>query len=244
MNLKKYLTWGRVRLLLVLLLIIGCVITTLVTSLDNVDVYGSGYYSEDEIRNKVLTHFTDKNTLLFMARYKLFGLEEIPLVEKISVEWVDKNSISIQVYDKKIAGCALIMGQYVCFDRLGVVSDCTDVRPIDAPLIRGVEFIDFRIGSKLSTPDETVYQKIMSLTSLLEKNGIYAQEIFFDFRDEVTLKIDDDEVLLGKKDNYDLQINNLRSIMNSVGEGSFRFDLRYMNEHNMSVTAKEISGIE
>lgn len=238
---KRLFTKGIIKVGVVFLLIIAAAVFLLTTSLENVEVSGNTYYSDEEIKEKVFNKATDFNTYLFLLRNKFFDLDDIPLVEKIEVECIDGNSVSLRVYEKKIAGCAQIMGQYICFDRYGVVSDCSTTRPPDAPLIRGVDFKTFTLGSKLETTDEGIYDKIMELTTLLQKNNLNAEEIIFDFRDEITIKIDDDEILLGKKDYYDLEINNLHNIMNSVGDGSFRFDLRYMDEDNMSVTAKEIT---
>ncbi|MBO4498060.1 MAG: hypothetical protein IJL07_04570 [Lachnospiraceae bacterium] len=208
--------------------------------LENVEVISEGeYYSDSEIKDRVLNHVTDSFTYLFALRAETSGLDEIPFVEKVDYEVVDKNSIRIYVYERQIAGSVLVMGKYFCFDREGVVTDSTDTRPEGVVLVTGIDVGNIVIGQKIDSSSD-IFKGLMGLVSLLNKNNIDASEISYDFRGNVTLFIGDDEVLLGEKDNYDLEINNLSSIMKTMGEGAFRFDLRYMDSENMSVTAKPI----
>lgn len=207
--------------------------------MENIEVVTGEHYTENEIKKLVFTHVTDEYTYLFALRAKLFGLDSVPFVEKIDYEVVDKNTVRLYVYERQIAGSVLVMGRYFCFDREGIITDSTDVPPEGVVLVTGIDVGDVVIGTRIdSTAD--VFKNLMGLVSLINKNKIEVREIAYDFRGNITLMIDDDEVLLGKKDDYDLEMNNLRNIMSSMGEGAYRFDLRYMNNENMSVTAKPI----
>lgn len=207
--------------------------------LENVEVISGGHYSDKQIKEMVLNHTFDNFTYLFALRAETSGIDPIPFVEKIDYEVVDKNTLRIYVYERQIAGSVLVMGKYFCFDREGVITDSTDSPPPGVVLVTGIEVGDIVIGQRLDSAADA-FKGLMELVSLLNKNGIDAREIAYDFRGNITLMIDDDEVLLGEKDNYDLEINNLSNIMKTMGEGAFRYDLRYMNNENMSVTAKPI----
>ncbi|MCR5432331.1 MAG: hypothetical protein K6E95_07220 [Lachnospiraceae bacterium] len=207
--------------------------------LEKVEVVSGGYYTDTEIKDMVLNKVTDRYTYLFALRSKLLGIDPIPFVEKVDYEIIDKNTIKIFVYERKIAGCVNVMGKYFCFDREGTVTDSVDSKPQDVALVTGIDVGDLVIGQKIDT-DFDSFDGLMGLVTLITKNEIKVQEISYDFRGNITLFIDDDEVLIGKKDSYDLEINNLSNIMKTMGEGAFRFDLRYMDSENMSVTAKQI----
>ena len=207
--------------------------------LENVEVISGGYYSDKEIKEMVLNKATDRFTYLFALRAELSGLPEIPFVEKVDYEVVDKNSLRIYVFERQIAGCVLVMGQYFCFDREGIVTDSVPVQPQGVVLVTGIGVGDVVIGEKIDSKNN-IFKGLMGLVSLINKNNIDVREVSYDFRGNITLMIDDDEVLLGEKDNYDLEINNLSNIMKTMGEGAYRFDLRYMDSENTSVTAKPI----
>ncbi len=207
--------------------------------LEKVEVISGGYYTDDEIKEMVLTKATDNYTYLFALRAQMWGLDKMPFVEKVDYEVVDKNTLRIYVYERQIAGCVRVMGKYFCFDREGIVTDSTSYPPEGVVLVTGIGVGDIIIGEKIDSEND-VFKGLMALVSLINKNNIDVREISYDFRGNITLMIDDDEVLLGEKDSYDLEINNLSSIMKTMGEGAFRFDLRYMDSEKMSVTAKPI----
>ncbi|MCR5830407.1 MAG: hypothetical protein K6F93_08700 [Lachnospiraceae bacterium] len=208
--------------------------------LEKVEVVNTGsYYSDEEIEKRLLNGFAGKFTYIFALKAKIKGIDDIPFIEKTDYEIVDKNTLRLYVYERQIAGSVPVMGKYFCFDREGIVTDCVDALPEGVVLVTGIDIDDIVIGKKIGSDNEK-YASLMEIVSLLNKNGIETDEISFDFRGNITLMIGDDEVILGDKEDYDLEINNLKNIMASMGEGAFRFDMRYMNSENMSVTAKPI----
>ena len=224
----------------IILFLVFVVILLLLFRLENVIVEKSGdYYSDDEIREKVLNGKFDNITYLFALRAETGGLDPIPFVEKIDYEVIDRNTVKIYVYERQIAGSVPVMGKYFCFDREGIVTDSTDSQPQGTIVVTGIDVGDVVIGQRIDSGRD-VFKNLMDIVTLLNKNNIDAKEISYDFRGNVTLMIDDDEVLLGEKDSYDLEINNLSNIMKTMGEGAFKFDMRYMDTENMSVTAKPI----
>ena len=234
-SVKKLIICGSVLLVLIL-----AVSFLAFFRLEKVEVIKSGeFYSDEQIKEMVLNSPVDDFTYLFALRAKYMGLDEIPFVEKIDYEVVDKNTLKIYIYERQIVGCVNVMGKYLCFDREGIVAGSTDVPPEGVVVVSGITVGDAVIGQKLETSAD-IFKGLMEIVGLINKNRIAVDEIVYDFRENITLMIDDDEVLLGEKDSYDLEINNLSSIMQSVGEGAYRFDLRYMNSENMSVTAKPI----
>jgi len=224
---------------LVVTFLFGVLIFLFAFKAENIEIVPGSFYTEDQIKAELFTSITDKYTYLFALKAKVFGIKDIPLVEKIDIEVVNKNSLKIYVYDKPVMGCVSEMGRYVCFDREGIVTDTTADKPEGIPCVKGLTVSDFVIGKRLELSAD-IFDSLMNLTTLLEKNGIEVRDIEFDFKGNVTLYIGDDEVLLGRRTNFDLPINNLSNIMESMGEGSFLYDLRYMSEENMSVTAKPL----
>ncbi len=229
-----------IRLMIILVLAAAVIVFITCYKLENVEIRPGSHYTEEEIRSRLFTKKTDKYAVLFAYRINKINIPEIPFVEKVDVELVDKNSVIIYVYDKAVTGCVEHMGKYVYFDREGIVVDSSSERLDGIPVISGIEFGGYTMNEPLDTGSSKVFDTILNLLLLLEKNKMTAEGIEFGLRGEVTLYIGDDEVLLGRSDNYDFRVNNLANVMRSAPEGKFRFDMRNYDERNMEVDARPI----
>ena len=59
---------------------------------------------------------------MFFSLYnKFLGINKLPFVEDIEVSCEDMHTVKLHVYDKTVSGCINYMGQYIYFDRDGVV---------------------------------------------------------------------------------------------------------------------------
>ncbi|MBP5330929.1 MAG: hypothetical protein J6Y89_03670, partial [Lachnospiraceae bacterium] len=63
-------------------------------------------------------------------------------------------------------------------------------------------------------------------------------------RNDITLVMGGDEILLGIEGDNDLRIRNIRAVLQSLREeyqgGNFRIDMRNYSENDMEVTARQI----
>ena len=59
------------------------------------------------------------NSVYLFLKYRYSEHEPIPFVEYIDVEWKNKNTVKLKVYDKNIIGCTSFMSEYVYFDKDG-----------------------------------------------------------------------------------------------------------------------------
>lgn len=227
--------------LLALCMIAGIAFFLAYTRVEQVDYIGTEMYSDDTLHDKLFTHITDRNTYLFIMRIKLFGPPTLPFIDKIDVEMTGRNSVTVYLYDKAIIGCVEQMGSYIHFDREGRVIECCNERMPGIPEVRGQTFDKIVIGKVLQSDIPFFFEKIAAITQLLDRNGLDASVISFSSRNEVTLTIDDDKFLLGRRDTYDIQIDNIASVAAGAGEGAFRFDMREYDEDHREVTAKRIA---
>lgn len=237
------------RILIRLLIVVAIVAAVLVFDRnfrrENTEIVRIGTFSHDVDEERIFSGLLDKYTVLFYLRVRaeeFFGrTREIPYAEKMDVELVDRNTCNVYLYGKAVIGCIEVMQQYMYFDREGIVTDCARDKLPGIPLIRGVEFSSVVIGERLPDKVYDLIDTIQEITMLLTKNSLNAEDITFGSRYEVTLHIDDDEVLLGKGGDYDVKINNLPHILDSAGEGAFVFDMRNYSETSRTVTAKPVT---
>ncbi len=183
---------------------------------EKITVEGVSYYTEAEFLEKISSETARKNTLLF--RYEQFrhGETRVPYIEHYDIHTEGKNVIRIQVYEKILVGCVKVMGQYLYFDKDGYVTESSEERLPNVPLVKGLEFDRIVLYEKLKIQKDELYDVILNITKLVREYEIPAQCIIFNGKGEVELEVGDNSVSMGKRAAYDLQIQKLADILPSV----------------------------
>ena len=82
----------------------------------NVYVTGNTHYSNEEIMDMVIDGELDKNSVYLSLKYRNRTIENIPFIEKMSVEILAPDTVRINVYEKAVAGYIQYLGIYMYFD--------------------------------------------------------------------------------------------------------------------------------
>ncbi len=200
---------------LLLLLIIGIPSLLFLYSFNikKVEVLGTQRYSQEQIKEMVLQSRQDYNSIYLYLKYRFFDSPKFPFIEKIDVDMVDNHTVTLTVYEKMIAGCVEFMGQYLYFDKDGIVVETSSKRLENAPLIKGLEFNQIVLNEKLKVQKDELFDVIVDMTQLIEKYELDVDSVDFNNNYEVTLMCSDIKVLLGKKDTYDEVLSELKNIL-------------------------------
>ena len=223
-----------------LLVVFICLILILNGRLKNVVVEGSSHYTEEEIKQMLFDKPTDNITLLFYLRQKLTKGKEIPFIQKMDFEMVDKHTIKIKVYEKLVIGCVEVMGGYMYFDKDGIIVESSNERIETVPLILGLKYNQVMLHKPLEVQKSTLFNTILNLTKLILSHELPVQTIQFNSSYEVTLECDGNIVLLGNREVYDEQLAALASMVNFAGTKKYTFDLRNYSKDNTTVPAKPL----
>lgn len=216
-----------IRLLkLMVFLIIPILIFIYTFQLKNITVTGSSRYNQEQIIERLISSEADKNTLIIYLKYKYFTDVKIPFVEKVSYDFVDRNSINIQVYDKRIIGCIEFMEDYLYFDKDGIIVESTYNRLDDIPLIKGLKYQKIVLNEKLEVQKEELFDIILNLTQQIEKRELKVNTISFNNKYEVTLDLGDIKAMLGKRSTYDEILEKLKNITTETKGQKLTIDMR------------------
>lgn len=207
--------------------------------LKNITVTGSMHYSDVEIIQRLLNTKVDNNTLIFYLKNKYFEEIKIPFVEKMSFEWVDINSISIKVYDKKITGCIEFMGDYLYFDKDGIIVESTSKRIEGIPLVNGLKYQKIVLSEKLEVQKEELFDVILNLTQQIEKYELDVDIISFNNEYEVSLDLGDIKALIGRRSTYDEILSKLKNIIIEAKGRKLTIDMR--GDQDYFIAKPEIS---
>lgn len=222
----------------VVIIAAGVILFTEVFCTEKITVEGLSYYTEEEFLGKISSETARKNTLLF--RYEQFrnGETKVPYIEKYDIRTEGKNVIHIQVYEKILVGCVKVMGQYLYFDKDGYVTESTEERLPDVPLVKGLEFDRIVLYEKLKIQKDELYDVILNITKLVREYEIPAGSIIFNGKGEVELEVGDNSVSMGKRVAYDVQIQKLADILPVVSGRKLYIDLSGYEGGSEDIIAK------
>ncbi len=206
--------------------------------LEEVQVDGLSYYTKEEFLMKIASGNARKNTLLFRWENRRAGKPVIPYIESYDITVKDHNTIHIQVYEKILIGCVKIMGQYLYFDKDGLVTESAQTRLSGVPLIKGLEFDRIVLYEKLKIQKDELYDIILNLTKAVREYNIPADSIIFNSRGEVELEVGTLMVELGKRTVYDIPIQKLADMYPSISDRSLTIDLSGYDGGNEDIIAK------
>jgi cell division protein FtsQ len=176
-------------------------------------VDGNTQHSNQEIIDIVTQGRFGKNSLYLSWKYKDKSIDDIPFIEKIDVQIVDKDTVRISVYEKAVAGYVVYLGSYLYFDKDGVIVESSDVRQPGIPEVIGLTF-DYAVKhEKLPVGDTTIFTAVLGVRQLLEQYGVAADRISYTDREEITLHFGNIRVALGNEGYIDEKIMELPNIL-------------------------------
>jgi cell division protein FtsQ len=232
---------GRIsKRIMAVLLIIGIPAVLFVSTfhIKKVEVVGSERYNAEQITEQVMKTKPDSNTLFLYLKYRYFTKVKIPFVEKVDVEMVNNHSVTINVYEKMVAGCVEFMGEYLYFDKDGIIVESSSIRLEDIPLIRGLQYDKIILNEKLEVQKNELFDVIINLTQLIEKYDLGVDTISFNNKYEVSVDCADIKVLLGKKSTYDEALSELTNILKEVEGMELTIDMRNYVKGTDNIIAK------
>lgn len=210
-NRKKFILRAVIISILLLAAAFGIVVTQF--SVTDVKVEGNEHYTDEQIKELVLPEGMLNNSLYLSVIYRNKEIKDIPFVEMMDVEILSNHSIRINVYEKALAGCVNYLGNYMYFDRDGIVVETSDRLTDGVPQIKGLSFDHVVMHEKLPVEDPSVFSKILNVTQLLSKYELSADKIFFGTQKDVTLYFGQARVYLGKDEKMDEKIMQLVPIL-------------------------------
>lgn len=225
---------------ILLIIWILSIVITRAYSLEEVVVEGSTHYTADEIRDYLVTSKSDQITFMMYVRYKFGEHVQIPFVETYQISMKDRHTVLVKVYEKMLVGCVKLLDSYMYFDRDGIIVESCKERIEGVPLITGLQFDKIVLHEKLEIQQDSLYEMMLNLTKTIQKFDLSVDKVFINSNYEVSLQIGENEVLLGKRDFYDMQLEALVSIMESSNDMKLSYDMRFYDENNKKITAKPL----
>lgn len=205
---------------------------------ENIKVEGNVHYTKEEITAMVLKDRLSYNSLYLSLKYRNKEIKNIPFIETMSVKVNSPDTITIMVYEKKVAGYVEYMGRYMYFDREGIVVESSETKTQGIPQVTGVKFDHVVLYEPLPVDNESIFQQILSLTQMLSKYEISTDKIYFNEAYEITLYFDQVRVRLGTG-NLEEKIMRLQLMLPSLTGESGVLSMENYSDDRKNVTFKK-----
>ncbi len=202
-------------------------------------VEGNVHYSEEEIKGFVLREDYPLNSLYYSIKYKNKVITDIPFIERLEVSVDAPDTIRIKVYEKLLAGYVTYLGENICFDKDGIVVECTNIVPENIPHITGLHFSHMVLFDELQVEEDNVFPTILELTKTLQKYELDPTEIYFTTKQEIVLYFVDVRIHIGDTDFLDEKLGFVSEILPSLEGKKGELSLKNYSGESCSITFQE-----
>lgn len=178
-----------------------------------VQIEGNQYYTDEEIKKMVLDAPNAGNSILVMLTKTEEKTKDAQMIDHVTIKRKNRNTIVVNVKEKQMVGCLEFQGQYVNFDRQGVIQIITDEQMEGVPLIDGLSVKSVKVGQKLKGINTKKLNTILSVGKMLEKSEQKPDRLVFNDMNQLVLYYGEVEVRLGNDENMDEKMNRLSGIL-------------------------------
>lgn len=231
---KRVLIMSVALLLLLTVLIAGYVYIIRNYTVTTVYVEGNVHYTNEEIIEMVMGGRFGDNSIFLSLKYKDKGMEDVPFIQAMDVTIEAKDTIRITVYEKALAGYVVYLGQYVYFDKDGIVVETSTEKTTGIPQVTGLQFDRVILHERLPVEKPEVFSEILNITQQLDKYSMSADRIYFDADYQVTLVFGEAKVSLGSDGYTDEKIMKLQYILPGMLGKKGTLDMREYSEDTTS----------
>lgn len=210
---KSSSKWKWILFVLLLLIVAGIYVLLTEFKVEKITIEGNTRYTKKEIKEMVIKNSYLENSLVMYVMNRLRPIEGVPFIDKITVTYVNRRQVAIDVYEMAIAGCVEDMGKYIYFDRDGYVLESDDERFEDVPCVEGLSFNRFILHEKLPIEDKEKFEQILRVTQLIQENELQIDRVRFGIAGDLILYKDDIVIQIGKENHLEEKMMNLPGIL-------------------------------
>lgn len=224
-------------LIILFIVLVLLLLMFLIFRISDVKVVGNEIYTEQEVEEYIFGENTEGSIIIFYLKSKFGSQKDIPFIEKYSVEITSFNSVKITVYEKNIAGCIEYMGNYMYFDKDGMVVESSDEILEGIPLISGLKYDYLILNEQLPIQNESVFDMLLDISQMLEKFEISVDKIYVSEDLDVTLSIGNVKVNLGSSD-LNEKLSDLDDLYDNLDGYSGTLDMTELDTDGSGYTMK------
>jgi cell division protein FtsQ len=191
---------------------------TQVFTVKKVTVVGNEIYTDAQIEELALSDEYSWSSLYVYFKYRFLRTEKLPFVDTLEVGLTPTkpHELTLEVNEKGILGYLYIssIDQNAYFDKDGFVVETSQEVIDGVPKIEGLSCDSVVLYEKLPLENDTALKNLLSLTQLLQKYEIGAEQIKYEEASgSMTVYSGDIAIQVGNADNLAQKILRLQYIL-------------------------------
>lgn len=201
-----------------MLIVVSALIIFFALKIKTVNIVGNNICTEEEIKDHYLSGPMGNNKLIILLKDKFDCFGDIPFIRDEDISFNGNSEVTIQVYEKTLVACFYYMGEYIYFDKDGMILVADKERKENIPCIEGISFTNFTLNEKIQITEAGQIDAILNISELISHYNLYVEKVMFGNQGDVTLYCGNIRVLLGKQDLYDQQIASVTDVIKQANE--------------------------
>ena len=153
----------------------------------NIEVRGSTRYSDEEVKAMVLKGLFAENSVLAPIFCSKDNVKDTFFVDGYSVTQTSRDTIAINVREKKPVGCIPFLDSYIYFDRNGFFVEGSRNREDKVPYFSGIEVRQVVEDEKLAFRGTDILNTAVTLATIFQKEQKLPDYVEFDGKGQITL---------------------------------------------------------
>lgn len=200
-------------------LILVCLIVMFspVFSITSVDITGIEKLNKDYVM-KTSGLDTMPNIFAFNSRKAIKLLKTNNYVDQVKIKKSFPDKVTLTITERHLSGYVEYMGSYLYIDENGRVLESVSHFTEKLPVIVGLEFSEFSIGSILNVDNQSSFDTVVTLAKLFDKYEMEAEVIRIDVSkdEDIHLYIYNIDVEFGDIRDADLKIRTIKEILSKM----------------------------
>jgi cell division protein FtsQ len=176
----------------------------------DITVTGNKKYTSEQITDFLFKNGWDRNAIFCLCKDRFEKHEQIPFVEDYKIVFQSPVKVEVIVYEKSVVGYVSYMGNYMYFDKDGIVVESSGEKFDGIPEVTGLLFGYIVLHRPLPVEKGRIFSEILTLTQLLSTKEIPVDQIRYDSQGDATLIMEDIRVFLGSNDQMNGKISELK----------------------------------
>ena len=189
-------------------------------------------YTQSQIIEK--TGIREGMNLVFLSkREALRNFENDPYIESCEIDKQLPNTVNINVKERRVRGYVPYMGSYLYIDEYGRVLDVQTSYTEPLPIVKGLEFSEFKLGETLDVKNTKSFDVIVKIAQMMTKYELLDLVVSIDVSNpsDIHAYSNNVEILLGDISDCDKKIRTMAEVLKKLPEGDRgTLDLRDMSK--------------
>lgn len=210
----------RVLIFLVFIAIISVVVYTLITQfkLEKIEITGNETYTTEEVQKAIQENKYTKNTLQFFLVELRKKDTFLPFIEKAEIKLKNRNTISIQITEKKRIGKIVKDGYNWYYDREGILLEKTTKDYDNVVTVEGLTYREMKLNEKIPVVQSGCYDVLLTISQSISKYGTPIQKIWIKSTEDIQLIAENFIIDLGTSDYLEQKMEELYPAMKAANE--------------------------